>query len=178
MSVKPVIIFVGGFSNAGKTTALDYLKTHNFYVYSPSVILHQLSDRVCSYLLGQEPIKDREEKRKLNITLAEDILIPVCGRDLFPTIVINRVLDDIYQRDRKLIVIETIGGEEYSIMLDILDGHYGEFDIYSWNIRRVEERPGVDIRKLIKDATNVWNDSSLSDFHYQLDIHLERIFGL
>lgn len=177
------IIIIGGFARSGKTETLKYLQDiYGYSVYSSSKKLHQVAAKLLNLHTPKIPVeefaemlKDKEngsvvfgnkeyESREFLIKIAEGILVPSFSRNLFPGAIIWELLNERPARA----VIETIGGEEWSILRSELDLRGLVYKTY--NIRSVRERPSVDYRKLIEGAPSINNDgSSLKDLYRTID---------
>ena len=142
---ETLIVFLGGYANSGKTTAMRYLASQGLTCLSTSDILHKISTKVF-------PVNGRTkpQRRYLNILLAEDILKPYLGNNVF----CNKIVEDVLDCDSDIIVIETIGGDEYRSIKSRLKDSFSLF--LNINLRSVNEQPEVDSRQLLPFATDVY----------------------
>jgi hypothetical protein len=163
------VLFIGGFSRAGKSTTIDYLKSQGIPCYSTSALLHQTYQNLYkSELLDSSHYWVEDNKPELRqelITLAESVLVPVFGREVFSHTVIRQA----NLSTAPLVVIETIGGEEFKLGLEVLRKPY-----LCWNIRREGELKGVDIRELLEGGEDTWNDGSVEELHWKIEQELAR----
>ena len=155
------IIFIGGYSRAGKTSTLNYLKTQGIPTYSTSALLHQTYRRLIEAKLKSLKrdfnIYDGNNKAELRqelITIAEDVLVPVFGREIFTHTVIRQANLD----PAPIVAVETVGGEEFRLGLEMIKKEW-----VCWNIRRDNELKGVDLRELLEGGVDMWNNGSVSD---------------
>jgi hypothetical protein len=164
-----IVLFIGGLPRSGKTTTIDYLKSQGIPCYSTSALLHQTYQNLdITGLLASRRAWDEENKPELRqelITLAESVLVPVFGREVFSHTVIRQANIS----SAPLVVVETIGGEEFKLMAEVLRKPY-----FCWNIRREGELKGVDIRELLKGAEGIWNDGSLEELYWKIEQGLAR----
>ena len=104
-----------------------------------------------------------EERRKHKITAAEEVLVPVYGRESFACAAAKKIFDI----PDRTVVMETIGGEEWNLLQRaiITEAHWREenFKIFRFNVRRDSELSGVDIRVLLENAYEIWNNGSCGD---------------
>ena len=163
------VIFIGGYSRSGKSSSISILRDKfNIPCLSTSECLHQVKERILdSFPMIPRPTT-KEEERTLCITLAESVLVPVYTRYLFG----RWVSDQIENHYRKIIVVETIGGEEHDILVSCLDP---STTYHCWNIRRQSELSGVDIRKLLVGGDTVWNNGTLFDLERLLSAKLKTV---
>jgi hypothetical protein len=155
------IIFIGGFQGSGKSTALDYLGKKGFTCYSTSKTIHKISDRFLSVFTKCNPNHvSKEYKRSINICIAEEILKPSLGQDIFARALVNQVVED----NNKNICIETNGGLEFFLISSLLS-RSPEFclsESININMRSQNEGAGKDFRKLLSPATDLWFEDDLS----------------
>jgi hypothetical protein len=149
------IIFVGGYQGSGKSTSLEYIEKKGFCCYSTSRILHKISDKFLNIFTKYDPIyKDKDYKRTVNICIAEEILKPILGQDIFANALVNQVVED----NNKNICIETNGGLEFFLISSLLS-RSPEFclsESININMRSQNEGVGKDFRKLLSPATDLW----------------------
>lgn len=162
-----IVLFIGGYARAGKQTALDYLKSLGIPCYSTSALLHQTYQNLYKTGLLQPNLywgeENKPELRRELIVLAEEVLVPVFGREVFSHTVIRQV----NLSTASLVVVETIGGEEFKLGLEVLRKPY-----LCWNIRRDEELKGVDIRELL-EGEDIWNNGSIEELHRKIERELD-----
>jgi hypothetical protein len=149
------IIFIGGFQGSGKSTALDYLGKKGFTCYSTSKIIHKISDKFLSVFTKRNPNRiDKEYKRSVNICIAEEILKPNLGQDIFA----RALVDCVVNENKQHICIETNGGLEFFLISSYLSKSL-EFclnESLNINTRSQSEGAGKDFRKLLSPATDLW----------------------
>jgi hypothetical protein len=164
-----VVLFIGGYARTGKSEAISYLKSQEIPCYSTSDLLHQTYQNLYEGgLLYPNRYWGEDEKPELRqelITLAESVLVPVFGREIFSHTVIRQA----NLSPAPLVVIETIGGEEFKLMGEALQKPY-----LCWNIRREGELKGVDIRELLERGEDIWNDRSIEELHWKIEQELAR----
>jgi hypothetical protein len=164
-----IILFIGGYARSGKGEILKYLKSQNIPCYSTSALLHQTYQNLIEAgMLDSRCVWGEEDKPKLRqelITLAESVLVSVFGREIFSHTVIRQA----NLSPAPLVVVETIGGEEFKLGLEIIQKPY-----LCWNIRREGELKGVDIRELLEGGDDIWNDGSIKDLHCKIEQELAR----
>jgi hypothetical protein len=164
-----VVLFIGGYSRVGKSTTINYLKSQGIPCYSTSALLHQVYQNLdITGLLSSRRAWDEENKPELRqelITLAESVLVPVFGREIFSHTIIRQA----NLSTAPLVVIETIGGEEFKLGLEVIKKPY-----LCWNIRRDGELKGVDIRELLEGGEDIWNDGSIEELHWKIEQGLAR----
>jgi hypothetical protein len=155
------IIFIGGYSRAGKSSTLKILKNLEIPCYSTSALLHQTYQRLIkaklkSFKLDYEMYdgNNKAEIRQELITLAEDVLVPTFGREIFAhTVILQANLDPA-----PIVAVETVGGEEFKLGLEVIEKTH-----VCWNIRRDSELKGVDLRELLEGGVSIWNNGTLDD---------------
>lgn len=164
------IIFIGGWARSGKSSTLNYLKTQGIPTYSTSALLHQTYRRLIEAKLKSFKrdfdIYDGNSKAELRqelITLAEDVLVPIFGREIFAHTIIRQANLD----PAPIVAVETIGGEEFRLGLEMVEKEY-----VCWNIRRDSELKGVDLRELLEGGVDIWNNGSLSDLSGRIEREL------
>lgn len=152
------IIFIGGYARSGKDETLKILENLGIPCYSTSSLLHKFYHNLYSTeLIDQFFIPDLTDKpsfRNLLITLAEDVLVPTFGREIFAHTVIRQANLD----PAPIVAVETVGGEEFRLGLEVIKKEWA-----CWNIRRDSELKGVDLRELLDGGVDIWNNGSLSD---------------
>jgi NADPH-dependent 7-cyano-7-deazaguanine reductase QueF-like protein len=164
------IIFIGGYGRSGKSSTLEILKSLDIPCYSTSVLLHQTYRRLVEAKLKSFKLdfnmydgNNKAEIRQELITLAEDVLVPTFGREIFAHTVIRQAnLDPV-----PIVAVETVGGEEFRLGLEVIEKEY-----VCWNIRRNSELKGVDLRKLLVKGVDIWNNGSISDLSGRIEREL------
>jgi hypothetical protein len=163
------VLFISGLARSGKTSTIDYLKSQGIPCLSTSVLLHQTYQNLISTgLLAPNHYwkeSNKPQLRKTLITLAEEVIVPVFGRESFAQTVIRQA----NEYPLPLVAVETIGGEEFKLGLETLEKPY-----FCWNIRREGELKGVDIRELLEEGEDIWNDGSIEDLHLKIQQELDR----
>lgn len=176
-------IIVCGYARAGKTT---FLAKQPYPVLSTSVVLDELCKAVITNLTSgyshtgfdiNSFLKDKEgthlgkDGRDFKITMAEKVIVPILGRQTL----VNTVFKDIPQ-DGGVKIIESIGGEELSLIIQYLDDNHDQYGII--NLRHVDEQPGVDIRQLAPQILShtIWLTRvdwiDLSNFQTAIDLFI------
>jgi hypothetical protein len=165
------IICVGGYARAGKSTTVEILESLDIPVFSASRFLHKAVDLTKGTVF--EPwaaaIKLTDiavdivppSERMQCITMAERILVPTFGRKLFA----HAMFDGLTAVDNQIVAIETIGGDEWQEFANLAEGHR----LVIWNVRSEREQPGIDIRELIPDGQDIWNDETLEDWREYIE---------
>lgn len=172
MNQKPIAVLISGYARAGKTSIISELG-HNVYSTSKYLDLVCSGMLVGSELqnstdwpelyrtveLNHKYVKDFQSKneniappgytiRSFKIMVAEDIIVPLYGRErglIIPTLW-------VVDYNAPVIYIETIGGEEAECIKNHLPNH----KIIPINIRSKGEQAGVDIRQLLPDARDIY----------------------
>jgi hypothetical protein len=167
------IIVVGGYARSGKSTSIKIIESFGIPTTSTSVILDNILDSLVPYLKDWVPsILESENdpiykniRRKKKIWLAEQI---ICKKLTRQSLVFG-VIKKIKETNSKIIVVESIGGEEYNLLMEQLYHLSEEFLIKNVNIRRKTEEPGIDIRELLPNSVDIWNESTLEDLEFCLN---------
>lgn len=186
--MRKTIVFVSGHARSGKSTLMRHVKSKGYGTHSTSAILYEVAIRILVNLFGlttDKAAKALENKatrfifrgwwgssngaqtsglelphREFLITIAEKILVPVFGRELFSRAVVKRCLKD----DSEIVFAETIGGEEFNKALDAIDeitGRWSEAQqplILKVNVRSQYEEPEADGRKLLDGGLTINNN--------------------
>lgn len=158
------IIFIGGYADSGKTTTMNYFRSIGIHCFSSSELLH----KTAQLLLNNEWSNPHAnvDKRKFLIPLAEKVLVETFGRSIFA----HRVYDLISQLpDDCKIAIETIGGEEFWLMFNMLDNAPFECYLERCNIRRPTENSAADYRQLLPSAITIANVGPVNYLYSQLN---------
>lgn len=181
----PQIVFLGGYSGSGKTQyASPALEQLGYVKASSSDALHQTVQGIVKVLLDIDidtydrkseflktmchsskcaSHKDWSDLRQLNIDIAEEVLIPIFGREIMAFYLVRQMVDC---PTKTSVFIETVGGDEFAKTLSFAHILFPEFECLTKariNIRRHTEKPGIDLRKLLPDAITVWNEGSYDD---------------
>jgi hypothetical protein len=175
------VIFIGGFAQAGKSTAMGILeKEFNLPCFSTSQFLEGITED-CFNFFSDEYFwheMNKETQRQAKIHMAEKILIPRLGREkAIVAPVISLALEEL-ARKKGIVVVETIGGEEHRLMQSILFGECWSILQDNVNIRRKSELPGVDIRELLAPATDIQNDGTKEELTDSLWEFIEHVRGI
>jgi hypothetical protein len=158
------IIFLGGFSNSGKSSVMKIFKEEFGYnTYSTSALLHQAYEKFHEYDHSDTTLP---EVRAEHIRIAEEVLRPVFGQEIFADAIYRQVMQNSKAILGSTNVIETIGGKEFTTLMERFED--SPFHTQRINIRRKEERPGIDIRELLPDAIDFWNEGDLADLKRRL----------
>lgn len=183
------IVFLGGYARSGKTTALSYFKSQGIPTFSTSDILHQqastmfemLSSNAKRYPGTKGLSQDKGAEVTINVKTGcgstsleiapsmRDILIAVAEstRTLDPNFYVQQVVKQVRCcKEGKLAIVETVGGSEFEALIGTLEADYTS---YYLNIRREGELKGVDIRKLLPYASEIWNDGTIEELESQLN---------
>jgi len=136
------IIYVGGYANSGKSSTIKKFKELGIPAYSTSLALHDICTRLLKHTFKVKPKELVEESyceykdykimsnmffgsldrgyilntaelnvRDFMISVAEEVLVPVVGREAFVLALMKKIKSD----NHPLVVIETIGGDEYEL---------------------------------------------------------------
>lgn len=130
MSQRPCV-YLTGYARTGKTTLLTELKGRNWLVVSSSEILHKVTEKVLKEFNPELydkymaiPDKDADlayrkgkpiSKRDMLIMVAEEILVPMFGREIFALGVAKAAASGL-EGHHVGCIIESIGGEELSLI--------------------------------------------------------------
>lgn len=132
-------------------------------VFSASKLLHKAVDLANETMFcPEECVKDemghynRPSDREQCICMAEDILVPTFGRRLFAHAMYDGAMDSASE----IVAVESIGGEEWEEFKHLARGHVLEI----WNIRSRREQPGIDIRQLMTEGQDLWNDDTIEEW--------------
>ena len=102
-----------------------------------------------------------EERRKHKIAAAEEVLVPIFSRQVFA----NQAGKDLMECESELVVVETIGGEEWKELQKAIAAQSmalgKNYQIYKFNVTRKSQLTGVDIRKPLERAYEVQNNGTL-----------------
>ncbi len=177
------LLVIGGFSKTGKTSAISYLeKVHGASVVSTSVMLHAVS----SVLNGWDSYSIDKDKaitingveysnyREYLIWLAEEVLVPIFGREIFGITAAIQAMRAL--EDNDCVVVESVGGEEY----EFFEKHLHSFDIsdvvkVNINLVREGREGGDDLRQPLPDACTLVNNSDRNNLYNTLDYTLDLI---
>jgi hypothetical protein len=158
------VIFLGGFAQSGKSESMKIFKEDFGYsTFSASALLHQVYEKFHEYDHSDTTLP---EVRAEHIRIAEEVLKPVFGQEIFADALYRQVAKNIYLFPEKVNVIETVGGKEFTALMEKFED--SPFPIKRINIRRKEERHGIDLRELLPDAIDFWNDGDLADLKRRL----------
>lgn len=181
------IVFLGGYARSGKTTALSYFKSQGIPTFSTSDILHQQAS-IMFDILGTDAkrypgtkdlSKDKDAELMVSVKTGDtsfkvapsmrDILIAIAEstRSLVPDFYVQQLVEEIYRYEGvSLAIVETVGGSEFGYIQEYLEDDY---TTYSLNIRREGELEGVDIRQLLPNASEIWNDGTIEELESKLN---------
>lgn len=170
------IIFIGGFSRSGKSSTLEILKKLGIPCYSTSALLHQTYQSLIKAKLksfkrdfNMYDDNNKDELRQELITLAEDVLVPVFGREIFAHTVIRQANLD----PAPIVAVETVGGEEFRLGLEVIKEEW-----VCWNIRRDGELKGVDLRELLDGGVDIWNNGGLEELREEVRRQVRLVKGV
>jgi hypothetical protein len=168
------ILAVGGMSRSGKSTSLAFLKTLGIPTVSTSVLLDQVIENLSGSFNLSIP-SDVEQRRRHKIKIAEDVLVPVFGREMFA----GTAARHIFQYQSPTVVTETIGGEEFNLLQKAISTEASQKDInyriFRFNVKKLTELSGVDIRVPLDNAYTITNDGSVQDLY---DTWLDQLIKL
>jgi ribosome biogenesis GTPase A len=171
------VLFVGGYARSGKSTLMRLLRDWNFTTASTSQYLDQVCELELVTKTGDKSWLNTfsnksswiEKKlvdltghtfRSYKIQKAEKELVPSLGR---LNGLIKPALEPIMGLVGKCpIAIETIGGEEYHLMLGYLkQDQKQKFNFINLNCHSNYEKKGVDIRVLLpKPCLHIYNNEN------------------
>jgi hypothetical protein len=142
------VIMIGGYANSGKSTLIDRLE-NLFYVDVLS----------SSRLIRSKFIQDYGKNIDTKIAANREIFIDYVENKYLPSIggrhqLVCEVLAQTVVFLAPFILIESIGGEEEELMEAEL-ARRGVKISAKYNCRRTDEQPGVDLRQLLKNATDI-----------------------
>lgn len=157
------ILVIGGMARSGKSTSITLLyECFNFPSVSTSVMLDEFILQL-QVKFGVEIPTEVEERRKHKIIAAEEILVPIYGRESFACAAAKKIFDI----PDRTVVLESIGGEEWKLLQRAIstESHWREenFTIHRFNVKRDSELSGVDKRVPLDNAYTIWNNGSLGD---------------
>jgi hypothetical protein len=157
------ILFVGGYANSGKSTAMKHLATSGLHCFSSSALLHKTAAALYANGWTNANVGD---KRAVLIPLAEQVLVATFSRSVF----VHRIYDQIAALpDNCMAAIETIGGDEFWLLYNALSNAPFEYHLECCNIRRSTEQPQADIRQLLPSAHTIDNNDTLYSLYTRLD---------
>jgi hypothetical protein len=186
--MKKSIIFVSGYARAGKSTFINYAESLGHGAESTSKILYEVATNILVQLFGFSQRKaesiladktasfswrcwwntddsygnnslSKVPHRSFLIKVAERILVPVFGRELFARQSVIRAL----RNDSALVFVETIGGDEFDASLVALDETVGRLPeaqqpkVFKVNVRSPQEERDADYRQLLPHGLEIWN---------------------
>ena len=149
--MKQPVIF-SGYARSGKTTTGDILQELGYKKVSTSDALHQVTRLFFLIFLGLDidtyykdkiALTIRSESKLLNIAqvafwtnyrevlkaIAEKILVPVFGREIFAIYALKRIKK--HMANNELVFFETIGGDEFNVF----SYYAGDMPVLKMNIR-------------------------------------------
>jgi hypothetical protein len=106
------------------------------------------------------------------IFLAENILVKLFTRSIFVSAIVEKISEE---EDENIFIIENIGGEEYRILSKYLKAFFPEANVVRVNIRRAEEKEGIDVRELLPDALEIWNEGDKNFYRSQVCNFLKMV---
>jgi hypothetical protein len=156
------ILVMGGFARSGKTSSLSILQNLGISYFSTSILLDNFIEKLEKEFNIPIP-EEVENRRQHKIKAAENVLVPIFGRQVFSITAARAAME----AEDSLVTIESIGGEEWDLIAkaigDIAYSNMINYRIHRFNVRSKNEKPGVDIRQLLKNATTIQNDGTLED---------------
>ncbi len=170
--ITKTLVFLGGYANAGKSTAVKWFRKQGIEVFSSSELLHDHIENMMGRLHTYFDSYDRSGSTQLNnltiphrdfmIALAEATRQIIDGE-----IYMKGVMGQAIASKSELVVVETVGGHEYEIGLKMAR-EQKDLQLVNVNIRMHSELPGVDIRELLPYATDIYNNGTKEDLYRQL----------
>jgi hypothetical protein len=179
ISMANKVIFLGGYARSGKTTTLEEFRKLGYPTFSTSQFLYQIADSLFLELFGVSNIPRKEEcdsffttlrlndihvsrfadlhtTRSVLTKLAENVIVPNIGRE---NAFIRPILESVKKVESSIVIIETLGGEEYKGFLNLL-GQYNINLLGLINCERTGQLPNVDIREPLPTDLNINCDLS------------------
>lgn len=139
---------------------LELEKHKDIQVMSTSRVLDEFVDKIHPAMGLKTPV-EHEARRAAKISIAETALVPVFTRKCLT----NAVVDQL-NPSKSIAVFETIGGHEYELVYTALRQRFADTEVirevHNINVRRADEKAGIDIRKLLPFAIELWNTHSTS----------------
>ena len=200
------IIILGGYAQAGKSTAIELLKELGVEAVSTSTLLHEIAERFFKEILGVDQPGMFQDKSKQfcfrtwesrvipgqpsplpneyssgPALMSRDILIKVAESILVPTLgrkeaFVAPVVTKAVKCESPIVVIECIGGHEWDLMQEVLENNLCDYTRV--NIRRESEQPDADYRELLPDACCIWNDDTKDALKLELKYLLDALNSL
>lgn len=172
MSPK-TIVYLGGYARSGKSSLIEELRNRGYSCFSTSEILHEVASRFCLSFYLPVFFRHKTEKfdlgysffpciktgREWLITLAEDVLVPVFGRELFAHTASKRAI----ACDTPLVFIEAFNNEEQNLMSWYAQNIGNIQQELIFNIRRDREEPDADSRELLAGAIDIQNTQTIAE---------------
>lgn len=183
MKTNKRALLLSGYSRSGKTTVTSTIRLHypDIAVVSTSEHLGKMAisflANLCSPEDAEQIINTKDDTRcqelvnlsvrKLKIQLAEQVVVPFFGR--FDGLILPALRSPV-DANKRLILMETIGGEEARWIQEHLVNN--GYSISKANIRNTaEEDDGT--RSLLSDAQDVWfSNSQWYQSHSRLPVNL------
>lgn len=167
---KPRILIIGGYARSGKSTFIKMARAADISAASTSELLDFLCYRVYLSLLmdwSNETILEEDfldslskksglvckDERALKIAVAEEVVVPLFGRKEG---IVRPTVEYIKQSEDDVFVIESIGGEEFDILIDMLGKD--KYDIQLLNIVTEKFNNVDDIRQLLPTENVMLNN--------------------
>lgn len=171
------LLVIGGFSETGKSSAISYLEeVYGAEVVSTSGMLHAVSSALNhwdSYGIDKDKAitingVEYSTYRNYLIWLAEEVLVPIFGREIFGISASTKAMKALENKD--CVVVESVGGEEY----EFFEKHLYSFDIsdvtkVNINLVRDGREGGDDLRQPLPDACTLVNNSDRNALYNTLD---------
>jgi hypothetical protein len=154
------ILAIGGMPRSGKSSSLQFLQAQGIPTFSTSVLLDKFIKALETTFRIPIP-SPVEERRKHKIAAAEEVLVPIFSRQVFA----NQAGKELMECESKLVVVETIGGEEWKELQKAIAAQSmalpKNYQIFRFNVTRESQLEGVDIRKPLENAYDVSNNGTL-----------------
>lgn len=193
--MKRLVVF-SGFSRSGKSEYVgNILKNLGYEKVSTSDKLHEFTKSIFKALFGLEiDTYDKTSKniffslaikgvgiyevcgkkfaefRDVLIAVAEEALVKVFGRFVFGYTA-AKLVNEAIAAD-KCVFFESIGGDEYTEFCKFVDPEILA-DALIFNVRRDTEQKGVDIRQLLDNGVDIWNNGTYEDLETKIKEYLE-----
>lgn len=179
-----VFVYIGGYAQVGKTSVTNELRSRGYNCFSTSEILYEMAEKMCdifelpcfyenkNQFYGM-PLDGRyeltsEKGRTWLILLAEKVLVPVFGRQVFAHTATQRAIDC----DSDLVFIESFNNEENQLMIQYASNMTPKSNLHvKFNIRRNTEDPSADSRELLFGAMDLQNDKTIPELVDELLSH-------
>jgi adenylate kinase family enzyme len=191
-SKDKLIILIGGYANSGKSTFMQFAEELGCNTYSSSVLLHSVYQKIALRFYGEkiDSLKKNDliytwltpnelgqvTIREDLINLAENILVETFSRGIFASAIVDQIL--CKNDSGKAHVIETFGDVELDYLEYYLQTFLPTAVVIRFNIRRQEENPSADSRKLLTSAFDIVNTGTKEQYKEIVFSHLNHLISL